>query len=103
MQRLYRHACNRFCSSCNRIRLTSKGELKGCLCYEKQEDLSDILSNTQISMEEKEKVILERLRKVIYENNVARDRSTNELIEFMQRNPSQLKLGKDKAYFYDLL
>lgn len=58
---------NRFCSSCNRIRLTSKGELKGCLCYEKQEDLSDILSNTQISMEEKEKEILERLRKVIYE------------------------------------
>lgn len=42
------------------------------------------------------------MRKVIYENNVARDRSTNELIEFMQRNPSQLKLGKDKAYFYDL-
>lgn len=42
------------------------------------------------------------MRKVIYENNIAKDRETSELIEFMQRNPSQLKLGKDKAYFYDL-
>ena len=26
---------------------------------------------------------------------------TKELVEYMQRNPSDLKLGKDKSYFYD--
>lgn len=40
-------------------------------------------------------------RKVIYQNNKAKDRDTNELIDFLQRNPSDLKLGKDKTYFYD--
>lgn len=39
--------------------------------------------------------------KVIYENDVARDRDTKELIEYIQRNPSEMKLGKDKSYFYD--
>ena len=39
--------------------------------------------------------------KVIYEDGVARYRDTKELIEYMQRNPSDLKLGKDKSYFYD--
>lgn len=29
----------KFCSTCNRIRLTSTGCLKGCLCYEAGEDL----------------------------------------------------------------
>lgn len=42
------------------------------------------------------------MRKVIYQDNVAKDRNTNELIEFIQRNPSELKLGKDRTYFYDL-
>lgn len=41
-------------------------------------------------------------RKVIYENEEARVRGTNEIIQFLQRNPSQMKLGKDKNYFYDL-
>lgn len=41
-------------------------------------------------------------RKVIYENEEARVRGTNEVILFFQRNPSQMKLGKDKKYFYDL-
>lgn len=40
-------------------------------------------------------------RKIIYQNNEARDRGTNELIDFLQRNPSDLKLGKDKSYFFD--
>lgn len=40
-------------------------------------------------------------RKVIYEKEEARDRYSKELIDFIQRNPSQLKLGKDKAYFSD--
>lgn len=39
--------------------------------------------------------------KIIYEGEVARHRDTNELVEYMQRNPSELKLGKDKSYFYD--
>lgn len=41
-------------------------------------------------------------RKVIYENDEAKVRETNEVIDFLQRNPSQMKLGKDKNYFYDL-
>lgn len=41
-------------------------------------------------------------RKVVYENEAARIRETNEVIPFFQRNPSQMKLGKDKKYFYDL-
>lgn len=40
-------------------------------------------------------------RKVIYQNSEARDRGTNELIDFLQRNPTDLKLGKDKLYFFD--
>lgn len=35
----------RFCSSCNRIRLTSVGKLKPCLCYEDFVDMRDILRN----------------------------------------------------------
>ena len=38
-------------------------------------------------------------RKVIYQNNEARVRETNEIIEYMQRDPSKMKLGKDKRYF----
>lgn len=41
-------------------------------------------------------------RKVIYENEEARIRGTNEVIQFLQRNPSQMKIGKDKKYFNDL-
>lgn len=41
-------------------------------------------------------------RKVIYDNGEARVRGTNEIIDFLQRNPSEMKLGKDKNYFYDL-
>ncbi len=32
----------------------------------------------------------------------ARTRDKNEIIDFIQRNPSDMKLGKDKNYFYDL-
>lgn len=41
-------------------------------------------------------------RKVIYQEGVAKDRLNNEIIEFIQRDPSKLKLGKDKSYFTDL-
>lgn len=33
----------KFCDKCNRIRLTSKGEIKTCLCYEDRVDLMPIL------------------------------------------------------------
>lgn len=33
----------KFCDKCNRIRLTSQGQLKTCLCYEDGEDLRAIL------------------------------------------------------------
>lgn len=35
----------KFCSSCNRVRLTSTGFLKTCLCYEDGTDLKKILRN----------------------------------------------------------
>lgn len=41
------------------------------------------------------------MRKVIYQGGEAKQRGNNELIDFLQRNPSDLKLGKDKAYFTD--
>lgn len=41
------------------------------------------------------------MRKIIYQDGKAQDRETKELIEYIQRNPSELKLGKDKRYFYD--
>lgn len=33
----------RFCSSCNRIRLTARGELKPCLCYENGVDVKRVI------------------------------------------------------------
>ncbi len=41
-------------------------------------------------------------RKIIRDKEVTRVRETNEIISFLQRNPSDMKLGKDKNYFYDL-
>jgi len=35
----------KFCGSCNRIRLTSRGFLKLCLCYENGVDLREVLQN----------------------------------------------------------
>lgn len=36
----------KFCSSCNRIRLTAVGQLKPCLCYENSIDIREILRRT---------------------------------------------------------
>ena len=38
---------HRFCDSCNRIRLTSLGLLKPCLCYEEGTDLKEVLHAAQ--------------------------------------------------------
>ncbi len=34
-----------FCDSCNRIRMTSTGEVKSCLCFDKGFDLKDAINN----------------------------------------------------------
>lgn len=36
----------KFCNTCNRIRLSSTGQLKSCLCYEGERDLKPVLRNT---------------------------------------------------------
>ena len=40
-------------------------------------------------------------RKIIYQDGKAIARGTQEIIEYIQRNPSEMKLGKDKKYFVD--
>lgn len=40
-------------------------------------------------------------RKNIYQNGKAVERGTQEIIEYIQRNPSDMKLGRGKRYFYD--
>ena len=46
----------KFCESCNRVRLTSQGYLKTCLCFQNGADLRDILRSEQ--EEEKKKELL---------------------------------------------
>ena len=55
----------KFCGSCNRVRLTSEGELKPCLCYGTGYDLRAILRNTAFSEEEKRAEVEKTLRKCI--------------------------------------
>ena len=56
----------KFCESCNRVRLTSTGFLKPCLCYDSGTDLRQIL-RADLPSGEKEKKLLETMRTVIYE------------------------------------
>ena len=57
---------NRFCHECNRIRLTSKGQLKLCLCYEDGVDLKRILrSNSYNDSIELQKEIISAMEKAI--------------------------------------
>lgn len=49
----------KFCPDCNRIRLTSHGFLKLCLCYENGVDLREVLRNE--TAEELEKVIAQAI------------------------------------------
>ena len=60
----------KFCKDCNRLRLTSVGRLKYCLCYEDSEDLRALVR----SPEEVEKR-QEKIRKVFRE---ATDRKPGE-------------------------
>ena len=54
---------NKFCESCNRIRLTSTGKLKPCLCYSSNIDISGILMDSLLSDRRKD----ERLKECIME------------------------------------
>ena len=42
----------KFCSECNRVRLTSQGQLKPCLCYEAGTDLKPYLTGTDEELRE---------------------------------------------------
>jgi len=54
----------KFCGGCNRVRLTSQGYLKSCLCYEDGEDLRAVLRGGG-SEKEKAAGLVEAMRRVI--------------------------------------
>lgn len=41
-------------------------------------------------------------RKIIFDGDVAKDRESKSQVEFVQRDPSKMKMGKDKNYFHEL-
>ena len=59
----------KFCAGCNRIRLTARGYLKTCLCYEDGVDLRAILR--QEGAEAKEEKLLEAMREAILKKPAA--------------------------------
>ena len=54
---------NRFCSSCNRIRLTSTGKLKPCLCYGETLDVREILRDPR--SENREQKLLRAIKESV--------------------------------------
>lgn len=54
---------HKFCSECNRIRLTSYGDLKLCLCYDYGVNLKDKIRNENISDDELVKIIGDEILK----------------------------------------
>ena len=55
----------KFCDKCNRIRLTSTGFLKGCLCYNTGADLREILRANEAG-DEKRRHLTETMEAAIY-------------------------------------
>ena len=55
----------KFCDSCNRVRLTSQGFLKTCLCYNEGIDLREIL-RSQLPETEMRKLLHDQMRDAIY-------------------------------------
>lgn len=55
----------KFCESCNRIRLTSQGYLKTCLCYEDGTDLRKILRGSGTESE-KQRKLSDTMRETIW-------------------------------------
>ncbi len=61
----------KFCNSCNRVRLTSQGYLKTCLCYDTGSDLKKLLRNNYSDDEIKEvieKCIYQKPKAHCFEN-----------------------------------
>ncbi len=54
-----------FCGSCDRIRLTSDGQLRSCLFSRDEMDLRKVLRNTELSMDEIRSEISARLQKTV--------------------------------------
>jgi len=54
----------KFCTSCNRLRLTSRGDLKACLCYEDSRQLLPLLRQEQ-TIKEKEELIISAIKELI--------------------------------------
>ena len=55
----------KFCDGCNRIRFTSNGKLKPCLCYASNIDLKDIIKDKTIESDKKIKLLEEKIRECI--------------------------------------
>ena len=55
----------KFCTGCNRVRLTSMGYLKACLCYDTGADLREIL-RSDLREEEKRQTLLKTMEAAIY-------------------------------------
>ena len=51
----------KFCANCNRLRLTSRGLLKPCLCYEDSVDVGGIVRQKGIDGDEMKKQIQEAI------------------------------------------
>ena len=69
----------RFCDRCNRIRLTSKGFLKSCLCFDTGADLKEIL-RSGMKEELKLKSLRERIEEVIFSKPVSHSFTDEESI-----------------------
>lgn len=55
----------KFCGTCNRVRLTSQGYLKTCLCYSDGADLREVLRG-DMPEEEKKTALRERMREAVF-------------------------------------
>ena len=55
----------KFCANCNRLRLTSRGLLKPCLCYEDSVDVGGIVRQKGIDGDEMKKQIKEAIRQAV--------------------------------------
>lgn len=71
---------NKFCSNCNRVRLTSTGYLKTCLCYE---DGIDIIKKVREGLDEKEitQIMSDVIRNKPMEHNFYQKNFSNKRVE----------------------
>ena len=56
---------DRFCGSCNRIRLTSQGQIKPCLCFGDSIDLKPALADGNADLTDRDAALKEALRNAI--------------------------------------